>query len=313
MPLGQAVYTVSHAHDCTQIGGFFQSDPWSINMRHALAFTTEQTGMNKGIDNYGWDYRGVPSSTLLHWYPALAIGSSTGQNQAAWSSTGTGKYLALAGEFPSVNGVAQQGLVRFATRDIAPNKRGPVRAPDAPTPTATSLSAGTARVGWQAPYDMDNEELTYTVTRSGTAAPVYTTTAKSNFWKYPGMGFVDTGLTPGASYTYTIKATDPTGAAISLPKTNAVTISTTAASQYSKDVIADGATDYWRLGEASGTAVLDHAGFNDATAQAGVTRGAAGAIGSDSNGASTFNGGATEWWRRTRRRTPPRRSRRRRG
>ena len=290
---GKVLYTVSHAHNCEQIGGFFQSDPWSINMRHALAFSTFKTGENAGVDDYGWDYTGVGASSLLHWYPALAIGSSTGQNQAAWSSAGNDQYLALAGEFPKVNGIAQQGLVRFATRDIAPNKRGPVRAPNAPTPTADSLSAGTARVGWQAPYDMDNEVLTYTVTRSGTAAPVYTTTAKSNFWKYPSMGFVDTGLTPGASYTYTIKVTDPTGGAISLPKTNEVTISTTAASKYSKAVVADGATDYWRLGEPSGTAVLDHAGFNDATAQAGVTRGATGAIVSDSNRASTFNGTST--------------------
>ena len=155
--------------------------------------------------------------------------------------------------------------------------------------------------------------MTYTVTRSGTAAPVYTKTAKSNFWKYPGMGFVDTGLTPGASYTYTIKVTDPTGGAITLPKTNAVTISTTAASQYSKAVIADGATDYWRLGEPSGTAVLDHAGFNDATAQAGVTRGATGAIVSDSNRASTFSGTSTGVVRRTPSRPPPRRSLRRLG
>ena len=235
MPLGQVLYTVSHAHDCTQIGGFFQSEPWSINMRHALAFTTYQTGMNKGVDNYGWDYRAF-LLLLLHWYPVLAIGSSTGQNQAAWSSTGTGKYLALAGEFPRVNGIAQQGLVRFATSDIAPNKRGPVRAPNAPAPSANSPTAGSVRVGWQAPYDMDNETLTYNVFRSGTAAAVYSTTAKSNFWKYPSMSFVDSGLTPGSSYTYTIKITDPKANVLTLAQTNSVTVRAAAAGQLRQGV-----------------------------------------------------------------------------
>ena len=63
VPIGQVLYTVSHAHNCSQIGGFFQSDPWATNMRHALAFTTYPTGHNVGVDDYGWDYTGVPSST----------------------------------------------------------------------------------------------------------------------------------------------------------------------------------------------------------------------------------------------------------
>ncbi len=43
-PVGRRLYTVSHAHNCGTIGGFPQTDPWSINMRHALAFTTDATG-----------------------------------------------------------------------------------------------------------------------------------------------------------------------------------------------------------------------------------------------------------------------------
>ncbi len=38
------VYTVSHAHYCGNVGGFPQTDPWSINQRFALAFTKEATG-----------------------------------------------------------------------------------------------------------------------------------------------------------------------------------------------------------------------------------------------------------------------------
>ena len=35
---------------------------------------------------------------------------------AGWSVTGNNDYIAFGGEFPRVNGVDQQGLVRFARR-----------------------------------------------------------------------------------------------------------------------------------------------------------------------------------------------------
>ena len=38
------------------------------------------------------------------------------------------------------------------------------------------------------------------------------------------MSFTDTGLTPGASYTYTVKATDPFGNVLTMPVTNSVTV-----------------------------------------------------------------------------------------
>ncbi|WP_246136334.1 LamG-like jellyroll fold domain-containing protein [Leekyejoonella antrihumi] len=294
LPVGQVLYTVSHAHNCSMIGAFPQSNPWSINMRHALAYTTYPTGVNSGPDDYGWNYAGQPDSTLLQWFPVFSLGNVSGANQAAWSLTGNSQYVAAGGEFPRVNGVAQQGLVRFAVKSIAPNKVGPTRAPGAPTPSAMSITSGTARVSWQSAYDQDNANLTYNVYRSGTAAPVYTTTQASNYWTYPMLGFVDKGLTPGSSYTYSVKVSDPFGNTITLPKTNSVTIGSNAVSQYSNDVTGDGATAFWRLGEPSGSAVYDYAGFNDATAQAGVTRGVTGPISGDSTTASTFDGSSAD-------------------
>ena len=41
-------------------------------------------------------------------------GTYTGQSQAAWSVSGNAKYISYGGEFPTVNGTKQQGLVRFA-------------------------------------------------------------------------------------------------------------------------------------------------------------------------------------------------------
>ncbi len=76
--------------------------------------------------------------------PTLGIGSYTGQYQAAWSITGNSNYVALGGEFPTANGVAQQGLVRYAVRALAPNQRGPQSsaAPDADRQLAVARPSG---------------------------------------------------------------------------------------------------------------------------------------------------------------------------
>ena len=50
---------------------------------------------------------------------------------------------------------------------------------------------------------------------------------------------------------------------------------------------------YWRLGESAGTVAVDYNGFLDGTVGSTVTRGAIGAIGSDTDTASSFDGSAT--------------------
>ena len=74
----------------------------------------------------------------------MAAGTATGQAQAGWSVTGNGRYVVYGGEFPTVNGVAQQGLVRDALPSIAPNRVGPDVAGSTPTgarsPTPTGSS-----------------------------------------------------------------------------------------------------------------------------------------------------------------------------
>ncbi len=106
------------------------------------------------------------------------------------------------------------------------------------------------------------------------------------------MGFVDTGLTPGASYTYKVYALDPAGN--TAPGSNvSITVPTSDPSPYVQDVLNDGASDYWRLGESSGTTGTDLAGFNNLVEGSTVGHGAAGAIGGDTNTASTFDGTST--------------------
>jgi hypothetical protein len=221
-PIGQVLYSVSHAHDCKAVNAFHESSPRATNMRHALAQTTYATGTNTGPDSYGWNYNGLPDSTMLQWFPELTNGQFTGQTQAAWTVTGNDDYIVLGGEFPKVNGTNQQGLVRVARRALAPNQRGPVRASGAPTPTAAKQGANAAKITWQSAYDMDNASLTYAVYRSGTADPVGSVTASSNFWTTPNLTYTDQGI-PAGTYTYTVRASDPLGNTLTLPATNAVT------------------------------------------------------------------------------------------
>src|SRR6185503_10926242 len=139
---------------------------------------------NIGPDNYGWNYNGMPASTVLHWFPQLTAGTYTGNGQAAWSLAGNNNYIVLGGEFPQVNGVAQQGLVRMAVRSVAPNQRGPIYTtnPARPVPptTATSTSNGTVNVGFGTAWDYDNDTLKYELFRNGVGPPIHTTQISSN-------------------------------------------------------------------------------------------------------------------------------------
>jgi hypothetical protein len=239
---GQVLYSVSHAHDCSAIGQFPETSPRTWH--HALATTTYSTGTNKGPDSYGWNYSGIPASRLLHWYPSLGIGSYTGQNQAAWSVTATANYVVLGGEFPTVEGKAQQGLTRFAVSSIAPNKTGPI-ASGWQAPTAVALSGGKVKLTWKAAWDHDNNRLTYQVLRDGESTPIFVSAAaKSSFWVIPTVSFTDSGLAPGSSHTYRIRAVDPFGNTATSPSSSVVTVSAAAAPDISADAVPrNGATD----------------------------------------------------------------------
>ena len=123
--------------------------------------------------------------------------------------------MVLGGEFPRVNGIAQQGLVRMAVRSIAPNLRGPTYTTNPPRPVpptiASSTSSGTVNVSFGTAWDYDDELLKYEVLRNGKGTPVSVTYIKSNFWTLPAASFTDTGLTPGSTLFYQIRITDPYG------------------------------------------------------------------------------------------------------
>lgn len=201
--IGSVVYAASHAHNCSRMGGFPETNPRTHH--NATAMSNEPTRSNSG-----GAFNGLPAPTLQQWDPAFAVGTVTGQNQGPWAVTGNSQYVVYGGEFPRVNNVAQAGLVRFAVASLAPNKRGPA-ASDGLIPTLSNPSFGVARVTWRTTSDPDNENLTYRVVRNGnTAAPVSVTTVRSTFWNTPNQTFNDTNL-PGGTYTYQIYAVDPFG------------------------------------------------------------------------------------------------------
>jgi IPT/TIG domain len=209
--LNGTVYTVSHAHYCQTLNGWPVYNPWQE--RHAVAFTADTTGTLAHNTQGGYhDFYGEPAPSLVNWYPDFVDGTYTSSKQAAWSLAGNSQYLVVGGEFPSVNSVAQQGLVRFAIPSIAPDKERP-RLSGANFPlTAKSQSRGTVHLTWQANWDRDDTTLYYKVYRDGTTStPVYTTTLNSQWWNQPAMSFTDSGLVPGSTHTYVVSVSDANG------------------------------------------------------------------------------------------------------
>ncbi|MBM9476857.1 PKD domain-containing protein [Nakamurella flavida] len=292
-PMGGVLYAAGHPHACNNIGGYPEVTP---RVEHkAVAFTTEATGtvQPNSVGNYA-SFTGQPAPTLLNWFPDLTNGGFTPSNQAAWSVTGNGQFLSMGGEFTTVNGIAQQGLVRFAARGAAPNKEGPRVTGAQTAATLSSPAAGTIRVGWRANWDRDDTRLTYQVLRDRT--PIFTTTIDSTFWDRPYLSYTDPNRTPGVNHTYRIRVVDPSGNEYTGDSAVGAASATSATGASADRVRADGATLFWRLNEAAGTQAANSSARSDAlggpngVVGTGVTRGTSGAVAGDT--ASSLNGTA---------------------
>jgi PKD repeat protein len=285
VPANGYVYVANHAHYCGNAGGYPQTDPWSINMHRTLSFTTGATGTLRREPWGYYNFEGRPAPSLVHWFPDWTPGTYTGEDQAARSLTANANYLVAGGEFLKVNGTPQQGLVRFAVPQIAPNADGPLLSGNNYPINARSDAPGEARISFPANVDRDTRVLNYRITRNGQT--VYTTQAASNFWDRPIVGFVDRGLTPGQTYTYHVFVDD--GHTTRGSPDTSVTIATSGdPSPYADHLMADGARTYWRLDNNSGGTTRDELGFDDGTVGSAVTFGAAGALTNENSTAATF-------------------------
>ena len=157
------------------------------------------------------DWGGYPAPAAVNWFPDWATGTASGQGQAGWTATGNSQYLLVGGEFPYVNGQRSQGLARFAKTPSTGAKQGPRLSGVNWTPTARSVSAGTARVAIAANWDRDDLNLTYELYEQGKTAPVATTTKKSTFWNTPSVILTATGLHRRSDQTYRVVARDGDG------------------------------------------------------------------------------------------------------
>jgi len=273
VPIGNVLYSAGHQHDCSDMGSFSQDDPGVFDSTHHFlaAETTFATGTLRAPIFTGgngqpgpryFDFSGQPSGTQLQWDPGLTAGTYTGQSQAAWTVAGNAGYLAVGGEFPTANGTAQQGLVRYAIRSAAPNRIGPTAVT---APTAVSQRADTLRVSWRAAADQDNSDLTYELLRDGGTTPITTVTYSGSFWQRPMLGFTDTSVAAGSTHTYRIRVSDLLGNSVTSAASAAATVGSAAVPSYTEMVRADGATDLWRLSETGGSTAVDSAGFADMT------------------------------------------------
>ncbi len=154
-----AVYTVSHAHYCGNVSGFPQTNPLDIRAaprrvhgqrhgharaQHVRASTRTSTASRRRPCSTG-----SPTSPSA---PTPAPGRRPGASPAT-------AYLVMGGEFPSVNGVAQQGLVRFAVPvDGAEEGAAAAVRTEHPARRHVALQPGSVRVTWPANWDRDDTD-----------------------------------------------------------------------------------------------------------------------------------------------------------
>lgn len=221
LPIGNTVYSVGHAHYCSNIGGFPDTEPRSAWYR-AMAVTKAAAGTvakngQTSARTYT-NFAGAPAPALLNWFPQLSAGTYTGMSQAAWSVVGNSTYISLGGEFPRVNGTPQQGLVRMAIAAVAPNAVGPTGGDQAFALDATAQADRSVAVSWGQLWDRDDLDLTYRLTRNGEV--IHTRSVSVPFWQRSRMTFVDAGVTGGDSsrLEYQVTVTDSSGNTVSSSK-----------------------------------------------------------------------------------------------
>ncbi|MGN6445490.1 fibronectin type III domain-containing protein [Amnibacterium sp.] len=188
VPFNDALYVVSHAHDCSSVVGGWSSPGTPTQWRRAQAFSQAATGVLLHSAQTGYaDFGGWPSPTLVAgWSPSINAGTYTGADQGAWSAAAGSSFLVLGGEFTMVNGQRQTGLVRFQGQpeatDVVASLPTPTPTPTTPTPTTpqaaqsapnrvakpsvVALGPSAIAARWSAPSGASASKVTGYVVRS---------------------------------------------------------------------------------------------------------------------------------------------------
>lgn len=191
---GGVVYSASHTHDCQAM----RVGAMSANGRYQriVAETLQARGRNMFNE---------PRPDLLAAFPNTNGGASgCTYCNGPWAVAADGSYVVYGGEFTTVDGVPQQGLVRFAVRSRAPRKIPPIALG---TPTVRG-GLHSANLTWTAAWDRDNAELTYNILRDGVA--VGSTRKMSYWWSTPQVAWTDTAV-PSGWHNYAVQVIDSDG------------------------------------------------------------------------------------------------------
>jgi len=174
--LGNWLYKGSHAHDCSEDGGF----PDKTGMHHLLVYS-------------------AITGKLGPWFPNTDAGGQTLVGPLAFASGGNDLWA--GGDFTAVNGVPQEGLTRF---DNVPGGATPAR-PAAPK--VASARANKVTVSFATVLDRDNIALTYTLYRGTTRIGTWSRSSYS--WTKPVTTTItDAGLSSGQKLTYYLEVSD---------------------------------------------------------------------------------------------------------
>lgn len=287
---GDVVYSSSHMHECDTAGLAPELSPRTYRYMSAFSATAEGTlTRSPSVSSIYKDWSGMPAPEPYAWYPDFTIGQGSGLGETVFSMVGKGDIIAMAGEFTSVNNLRYQGIVRFSTNPQGGPKQGPRIASAAwGAPAVSSVVAGRARIAIPGNWDRDDRDLTYQLQRAG-AGVVQSRVVPSSWWSRPAILFDDTGLVPGATYTYSVRAVDGNGNAVT-SQSASVTVATGESSPYAEAVLDDGATLYYPLGSIRS----DWGGASPPTFGSEVTTRTPGAVGGvTGQSASAFSGSST--------------------
>ncbi|MEZ5249825.1 MAG: hypothetical protein R2713_11610 [Ilumatobacteraceae bacterium] len=208
---GGVVYNVGHAHECGGLGAADSSAPTPGATTAPSRSAGPPPAHSSAIRTATSTSRVSPPRACSTSSRRSTRARSPARYQGPWHVSGNGQYVVMGGEFRNVNDAPQQGLVRFALPSIAPNTQIPRLFLSNWVPTAASVNPGEVRLTWSGNWDRDNEYFTYQVFRDNDGTRIATLSGRSRFYEMEQYGFTDTGLTPGATVRYRVKAIDPFG------------------------------------------------------------------------------------------------------
>ena len=227
------------------------------------------------VANPGDQFTAVSTNVSLQ----LALQAGSGVAPVTWQMTGLPSWLTptttglISGTAPPtaaapvlVTVTATDAFLRTATATFNWSVIGPPTVTGLTTPFTTT--AGSAITSQTLPYTCPTSSCTYTLAGAPTGIGIATAIG--------GTGAASQNVTNASGTLYLVG----TVAGSAAPSSTA----------YASDVTGQGASNYWRLGEATGKTGLDAVGANNLVEQGGVTHGAAGAIQTSADGASTFDG-----------------------